>query len=122
MPNFSKDTATNPITQDVNADNVQSSEVHSTPIEVPFEDSNSNINTQVHNLEVEPSLESLERNILNTYVDPRNDQTTYQPLPHATKWTRAHPMHQIIRDPWRWRLQRGRIASGVLSADGMVRH
>ena len=77
MPNFSKDTATNPITQDVNANDVKSSEGQSTPIEVPSEDSNSNVIPQVHTSEVEPSLESLERNTLNTYMDSRNDQATY---------------------------------------------
>ncbi|KAI3681607.1 hypothetical protein L6452_36407 [Arctium lappa] len=45
------------------------------------------------------SLEAVQDLPPGGYVDPDTSQQTYQPLPHTTKWTRAHPLHQIIGDP-----------------------
>ena len=50
-------------------------------------------------LEISPSLESLQDDSLNSYIDPCTDQTLYRPLPHTTKWTKAHPMNQVLGNP-----------------------
>ena len=57
------------------------------------------VNLSIQNSKVHLSLETLEQNSSNTYIDPSNDQTSYQPLPLEHKWTRAHSVHQIIRGP-----------------------
>ncbi|GJV47929.1 hypothetical protein Tco_1438141 [Tanacetum coccineum] len=33
------------------------------------------------------------------YVDPSDEHTFHQPHPHNKKWTRDHPLHQIIGHP-----------------------
>ncbi|KAI3681773.1 hypothetical protein L6452_36577 [Arctium lappa] len=45
------------------------------------------------------SLESVQELPPGGYVDADSSHQTYQPHPHTTKWTRAHPLHQIIGDP-----------------------
>ncbi|KAJ9560650.1 hypothetical protein OSB04_005810 [Centaurea solstitialis] len=35
----------------------------------------------------------------SSYIDSGYDLQLYRPLPHTTKWTRDHPLHQIIGDP-----------------------
>jgi len=50
-------------------------------------------------LEISPSLESLQDDSLNSYIDPCTDQTLYRPLPHTAKWTKAHPVNQILGNP-----------------------
>ncbi|KAI3735663.1 hypothetical protein L6452_15171 [Arctium lappa] len=42
-----------------------------------------------------PSLESVQDLPINDYVDLINTQLTYQPLPHSTKWTKAHPSTRL---------------------------
>ncbi|KAI3715925.1 hypothetical protein L6452_22915 [Arctium lappa] len=45
------------------------------------------------------SLEAVQDLPPGGYVDADTSHQTYQPHPHTTKWTRAHPLHQIIGDP-----------------------
>ena len=51
------------------------------------------------NLDISPSLVSLQDGSLSSNVDPCTDQTLYRPFPHTTKWSKAHPIHQVIGDP-----------------------
>ena len=32
-------------------------------------------------------------------MDPCTDQTLYRPLPHTIKWTKDHPVNQILGNP-----------------------
>ncbi|KAI3696663.1 hypothetical protein L6452_29123 [Arctium lappa] len=45
------------------------------------------------------SLEAVQDLPPGGHVDADTSHQTYQPHPHTTKWTRAHPLHQIIGDP-----------------------
>ncbi|KAI3759394.1 hypothetical protein L6452_07171 [Arctium lappa] len=45
------------------------------------------------------SLEAVQDLPPGSHVDSDTSHQTYQPLPHTTKWTRAHPLHQIVGDP-----------------------
>ncbi|KAI3729158.1 hypothetical protein L6452_17809 [Arctium lappa] len=45
------------------------------------------------------SLEAVQDLPPGGHVDSDTSHQTYQPHPHTTKWTRAHPLHQIIGDP-----------------------
>ncbi|KAI3747114.1 hypothetical protein L6452_09561 [Arctium lappa] len=44
------------------------------------------------------SLEAVQDLPPGGHVDSDTSHQTYQPHPHTTKWTRAHPLHQIIGD------------------------
>ncbi|KAJ9561761.1 LOW QUALITY PROTEIN: hypothetical protein OSB04_006921 [Centaurea solstitialis] len=50
-------------------------------------------------LQIVPSFESLQEVPISSYTDSSYDLQLYRPLPHTTKWTRDHPLHQIIGDP-----------------------
>ncbi|KAI3772604.1 hypothetical protein L6452_03794 [Arctium lappa] len=45
------------------------------------------------------SLEAVQDLPPSDHVDYDTSHQTYQPNPHTTKWTRAHPLHQIVGDP-----------------------
>nr|GEY85954.1 hypothetical protein [Tanacetum cinerariifolium] len=44
-------------------------------------------------------------------VDPSNIHTFYQPYPHEFKWTKDHPLEQVIREPSRPILTRNQLRS-----------
>nr|GEW61310.1 hypothetical protein [Tanacetum cinerariifolium] len=46
-------------------------------------------------------------------VDPSNMQTFYQPYPHEFKWTKDHPLEQVIGEPSRPVLTRNQLRSDV---------
>ncbi|KAJ9545374.1 hypothetical protein OSB04_025081 [Centaurea solstitialis] len=50
-------------------------------------------------LQIVPSFESLQDVPTSSYTDSGYDLQLYRPLPHTTKWTRDHSLHQIIGDP-----------------------
>ena len=76
-----------------------SSEIQTPQTEVLSAEPSSTPESQAQDTNVEPSLETLDREIQGIYVDLRNDQSTYQPHPHESKWTKAHPPNQIIGNP-----------------------
>ncbi|KAJ9550150.1 hypothetical protein OSB04_014195 [Centaurea solstitialis] len=54
------------------------------------------------NQEIIPIVDSSqvqEADIGSIHTDSSYDLQLYRPLPHTTKWTRDHPLHQIIGDP-----------------------
>ncbi|KAJ9547263.1 LOW QUALITY PROTEIN: hypothetical protein OSB04_019806 [Centaurea solstitialis] len=71
---------------------IGSSEDTLTPIPIRME---STFDDHPQDLQVVPSFESLQV----SYTDSGYDLQLYRPLPHTTKWTRDHPLHQIIGDP-----------------------
>ncbi|KAJ9553136.1 hypothetical protein OSB04_017181 [Centaurea solstitialis] len=50
-------------------------------------------------LQIVPSFESLQDVPISSYTNSSYDLQLYRPLPHTTKRTRDHPLHQIIGDP-----------------------
>ena len=50
-------------------------------------------------VQANPSSEPAENNSKEFYIDLKDDQEAYQPFPHESKGTRAHPLHQVIEDP-----------------------
>ncbi|KAJ9556103.1 hypothetical protein OSB04_010717 [Centaurea solstitialis] len=65
---------------------------------IPIVDS-SHIQEADIDLQIVPSFESLQEVPISSYTDSSYDLQLYRPLPHTTKWTRDHPLHQIIGDP-----------------------
>nr|GEV05498.1 hypothetical protein [Tanacetum cinerariifolium] len=49
-----------------------------------------------------------------SFHDPSNVHTYYQPYPHKKKWTKDHPLHQIIGDPKSSVRTRGQLANSCL--------
>ncbi|KAJ9548285.1 hypothetical protein OSB04_020828 [Centaurea solstitialis] len=75
---------------------IGSSEDISDPIPIRME---SNFDDYSEDLPIVPSFESLQEVPISSYTDSSYDLQLYRPLPHTTKWTRDHPLHQIIGDP-----------------------
>ncbi|KAJ9564484.1 hypothetical protein OSB04_000450 [Centaurea solstitialis] len=75
---------------------IGSSEDISDPIPIRME---SNFDDYPQDLQIVPSFESLQDVPISSYTDSGYDLQLYRPLPHTTKWTRDHPLHQIIGDP-----------------------
>ncbi|KAJ9558844.1 hypothetical protein OSB04_013458 [Centaurea solstitialis] len=75
---------------------IGSSEDISDPIPIRME---SNFDDYSQDLQIVPSFESLQEVPISSYTDSSYDLQLYRPLPHTTKWTRDHPLHQIIGDP-----------------------
>ncbi|KAJ9547298.1 hypothetical protein OSB04_019841 [Centaurea solstitialis] len=75
---------------------IGSSEDISDPIPIRTE---SNFDDYSQDLQIVPSFESLQDVPISSYTDSSYDLQLYRPLPHTTKWTRDHPLHQIIGDP-----------------------
>ncbi|KAJ9548122.1 hypothetical protein OSB04_020665 [Centaurea solstitialis] len=75
---------------------IGSSEDISDPIPIRME---SNFDDYSQDLQIVPSFESLQDVPISSYTDSSYDLQLYRPLPHTTKWTRDHPLHQIIGDP-----------------------
>nr|GEW52777.1 retrovirus-related Pol polyprotein from transposon TNT 1-94 [Tanacetum cinerariifolium] len=51
-----------------------------------------------------------------TFYDTSYVHTYYQPYPHETKWTKNHPLHQIISDPKSSVCTRGQLENSCLFA------
>ncbi|KAJ9551482.1 hypothetical protein OSB04_015527 [Centaurea solstitialis] len=75
---------------------IGSSENISDPIPIRME---STFDDYSEDLQIVPSFESLQEVPISSYTDSSYDLQLYRPLPHTTKWTRDHPLHQIIGDP-----------------------
>ncbi|KAJ9553109.1 hypothetical protein OSB04_017154 [Centaurea solstitialis] len=75
---------------------IGSSEDISDPIPIRME---STFDDYSQDLQIVPSFESLQDVPMSSYTDSSYDLQLYRPLPHTTKWTRDHPLHQIIGDP-----------------------
>ncbi|KAJ9557404.1 hypothetical protein OSB04_012018 [Centaurea solstitialis] len=75
---------------------IGSSEDISDPIPIRME---STFDDYSDDLQIVPSFESLQEVPISSYTDSSYDLQLYRPLPHTTKWTRDHPLHQIIGDP-----------------------
>ncbi|KAJ9560607.1 hypothetical protein OSB04_005767 [Centaurea solstitialis] len=75
---------------------IGSSEDISDPIPIRME---STFDDYSQDLQIVPSFESLQDVPTSSYTDSGYDLQLYRPLPHTTKWTRDHPLHQIIGDP-----------------------
>ncbi|KAJ9542388.1 hypothetical protein OSB04_028894 [Centaurea solstitialis] len=75
---------------------IGSSEDISDPIPIRME---STFDDYFEDLQIVPSFESLQEVPISSYTDSSYDLQLYRPLPHTTKWTRDHPLHQIIGDP-----------------------
>ncbi|KAJ9553200.1 hypothetical protein OSB04_017245 [Centaurea solstitialis] len=75
---------------------IGSSEDISDPIPIRME---STFDDYPQDLQIVPSFESLQDVPISSYIDSSYDLQLYRPLPHTTKWTRDHPLHQIIGDP-----------------------
>ncbi|KAJ9555727.1 hypothetical protein OSB04_010341 [Centaurea solstitialis] len=75
---------------------IGSSEDISDPIPIRME---SSFDDYPQDLQIVPSFESLQDVPISSYTDSSYDLQLYRPLPHTTKWTRDHPLHQIIGDP-----------------------
>ncbi|KAJ9561787.1 hypothetical protein OSB04_006947 [Centaurea solstitialis] len=75
---------------------IGSSEDISDPIPIRME---STFDDYSQDLQIVPSFESLQDVPISSYIDSGYDLQLYRPLPHTTKWTRDHPLHQIIGDP-----------------------
>ncbi|KAJ9540979.1 hypothetical protein OSB04_027485 [Centaurea solstitialis] len=75
---------------------IGSSEDISDPIPIRME---STFDDYSQDLQIVPSFESLQDVPISSYTDSSYDLQLYRPLPHTTKWTRDHPLHQIIGDP-----------------------
>ncbi|KAJ9535546.1 hypothetical protein OSB04_un001319 [Centaurea solstitialis] len=75
---------------------IGSSEDISDPIPIRME---SSFDDYSQDLQIVPSFESLQDVPISSYTDSSYDLQLYRPLPHTTKWTRDHPLHQIIGDP-----------------------
>ncbi|KAJ9567677.1 hypothetical protein OSB04_003643 [Centaurea solstitialis] len=75
---------------------IGSSEDISDPIPIRME---STFDDYSEDLQIVPSFESLQDVPISSYTDSGYDLQLYRPLPHTTKWTRDHPLHQIIGDP-----------------------
>ncbi|KAJ9561989.1 hypothetical protein OSB04_007149 [Centaurea solstitialis] len=75
---------------------ISSSEDISDPIPIRME---STFDDYSQDLQIVPSFESLQDVPTSSYTDSGYDLQLYRPLPHTTKWTRDHPLHQIIGDP-----------------------
>ncbi|KAJ9543634.1 hypothetical protein OSB04_023341 [Centaurea solstitialis] len=75
---------------------IGSSEDVSDPIPIRME---STFDDYSEDLQIVPSFESLQEVPISSYTDSSYDLQLYRPLPHTTKWTRDHPLHQIIGDP-----------------------
>ncbi|KAJ9545388.1 LOW QUALITY PROTEIN: hypothetical protein OSB04_025095 [Centaurea solstitialis] len=75
---------------------IGSSEDISDPIPIRME---STFDDYSDDLQIVPSFESLQEVPISSYTDSSYDLQLYMPLPHTTKWTRDHPLHQIIGDP-----------------------
>ncbi|KAJ9545670.1 hypothetical protein OSB04_025377 [Centaurea solstitialis] len=75
---------------------IGSSEDISNPIPIRME---STFDDYSEDLQIVPSFESLQDVPISSYTDSSYDLQLYRPLPHTTKWTRDHPLHQIIGDP-----------------------
>ncbi|KAJ9566856.1 hypothetical protein OSB04_002822 [Centaurea solstitialis] len=75
---------------------IGSSEDISDPIPIRME---STFDDYSQDLQIVPSFESLQNVPTSSYTDFGYDLQLYRPLPHTTKWTRDHPLHQIIGDP-----------------------
>ncbi|KAJ9564242.1 hypothetical protein OSB04_000208 [Centaurea solstitialis] len=74
---------------------ISSSEDISDPIPIRME---STFDDYSQDLQIVPSFESLQDVPTSSYTDSGYDLQLYRPLPHTTKWTRDHPLHQIIGD------------------------
>ncbi|KAJ9555966.1 hypothetical protein OSB04_010580 [Centaurea solstitialis] len=74
---------------------IGSSEDISDPIPIRME---STFDDYSEDLQIVPSFESLQEVPISSYTDSSYDIQLYRPLPHTTKWTRDHPLHQIIGD------------------------
>ncbi|KAJ9559888.1 LOW QUALITY PROTEIN: hypothetical protein OSB04_005048 [Centaurea solstitialis] len=74
---------------------IGSSEDISDPIPIRME---STFDDYFQDLQIVPSFESLQDVPISSYTDSSYDLQLYRPLPHTTKWTRDHPLHQIIGD------------------------
>ncbi|GJS80229.1 putative ribonuclease H-like domain-containing protein [Tanacetum coccineum] len=59
---------------------------------------------------VTPSTSAVESSS-SQYVDPSNMHTFYQPYPHEYKWTKDHPLEQMIGEPSRPVLTRNQLKS-----------
>ncbi|KAJ9540987.1 hypothetical protein OSB04_027493 [Centaurea solstitialis] len=75
---------------------IGSSEDISDPIPIRME---STFDDYSEDLQIVPSFESLQEVPISSYTDSSYDLQLYRPLPHTTKWTRDHPLNQIIGDP-----------------------
>ncbi|KAJ9535789.1 hypothetical protein OSB04_un001058 [Centaurea solstitialis] len=75
---------------------IGSSEDISDPIPIRME---STFDDYSEDLQIVPSFESLKKVPISSYTDSSYDLQLYRPLPQTTKWTRDHPLHQIIGDP-----------------------
>ncbi|KAJ9548098.1 hypothetical protein OSB04_020641 [Centaurea solstitialis] len=75
---------------------IGSSEDTLTPIPIRME---STFDDYSQDLQIVPSFESLQDVTTSSYTDSGYDLQLYRPLPHTTKWTRDHPLHQINGDP-----------------------
>ncbi|KAJ9535957.1 LOW QUALITY PROTEIN: hypothetical protein OSB04_un000880 [Centaurea solstitialis] len=75
---------------------IGSSEDISDPIPIRME---STFDDYSQELQIVPSFESLQDVPICSYTDSSYDLQLYRPLPHTTKWTRDHPLHQITGDP-----------------------
>ncbi|KAJ9552638.1 hypothetical protein OSB04_016683 [Centaurea solstitialis] len=75
---------------------IGSSEDISDPIPIRME---STFDDYSQDLQIVPSFKSLQEVPISSYTDSSYDLQLYRPLPHTTKWTRDHPLHQIIGDP-----------------------
>ncbi|KAJ9541927.1 hypothetical protein OSB04_028433 [Centaurea solstitialis] len=75
---------------------IGSSEDVSDPIPIRME---STFDDYSEDLQIVPSFESLQEVPISSYTDSSYDLQLYRLLPHTTKWTRDHPLHQIIGDP-----------------------
>ncbi|KAJ9551957.1 hypothetical protein OSB04_016002 [Centaurea solstitialis] len=75
---------------------IGSSEDISDPIPIRME---STFDDYSEDLQIVPSFESLQEVPISSYTASSYDLQLYRPLPHTTKWTRDHPLHQIIGDP-----------------------
>ncbi|KAJ9557314.1 hypothetical protein OSB04_011928 [Centaurea solstitialis] len=73
------------------------SEDISDPIPIRME---STFDDYPQDLQIVPSFESLQDVPTSSFTDSGYDLQLYRPLPHTTKWTRDHPLHQIIGDPY----------------------
>ncbi|GKC62732.1 hypothetical protein Tco_1095330 [Tanacetum coccineum] len=46
-----------------------------------------------------PPSTSADESSTSQYVDPSNMHMFYQPYPHENKWTKDHPLEQVIGEP-----------------------
>nr|GEX51780.1 hypothetical protein [Tanacetum cinerariifolium] len=95
---------------------------HEKEVGVPSSNTQSISNNMVPNVDEASTLHNVfnERledayfDVSTSFHDPSNVHTFYQPYPHEKKWTKDHPLHQIIGDPKSSVRTRGKLAHSCL--------